>query len=67
MSATFNKIKEVDKSKLEGNALKAYNALKEETDNFDLDTAVALNLDDDVERLARKIKEQFPQLLKKLL
>ena len=64
MSATFNKIKEVDKSKLEGNALKAYNALKEETDNFDLDTAVALNLDDDVERLARKIKEKFPQALK---
>ena len=64
MSATFNKIKEVDKSKLECNALKAYNALKEETDNFDLDTAVALNLDDDVERLARKIKEKFPQALK---
>ena len=65
MSATFNKIKKVDRSKLEGNALKAYDTLKEETENFDLDTAVALNLDDDVERLAKKLEEKFPQSLGK--
>ena len=61
MSAAFNKIKKVDRSKLEGNALKAYDTLKEETDNFDKDVAVALNLDDDVERLAKKLEEKFPE------
>ena len=61
MSAAFNKIKKVDRSKLEGNALKAYDSLKEETDNFDKDVAVALNLDDDVERLAKKLEEKFPE------
>ena len=61
MSVAFNKIKKVDRSKLEGNALKAYDSLKEETDNFDKDVAVALNLDDDVERLAKKLEEKFPE------